>query len=62
MATNDDALAERIRLMQNFGFAGLDNVIYPGTNGKMTEVCAAMGLTNLESLDALMAINHFSLY
>lgn len=64
VATNDDDLAERIRLMQNYGFAGLDNVIYPGTNGKMTEVCAAMGLTNLESLDELLAINrrNYDLY
>lgn len=64
VATNDDDLAERIRLMQNFGFAGLDNVIYPGTNGKMVEACAAMGLTNLESLDELLAINrrNYDLY
>ena len=26
---------------RNFGFAGLDNVVHPGTNGKMTEICAA---------------------
>ena len=31
-----------------------DNVIYIGTNGKMTEVCAAMGLTNLEGIDVLV--------
>lgn len=48
--TNDDALAEKIRLMRNFGFSGFDNVIHPGTNGKLTEVNAAMGLTNLEAL------------
>lgn len=45
--TNDDVLAEKIRLMRNFGFSGFDNVIHPGTNGKLTEVNAAMGLTNL---------------
>lgn len=49
VTTNDDALAETMRLMRNFGFHGYDNVIHPGTNGKMIEVCAAMGLTNLES-------------
>src|ERR1019366_7854277 len=43
--TNDDSLAQKMRLMRNFGFRGNDNVIYIGTNGKMTEVCAAMGLT-----------------
>ncbi len=46
VVTNDDALAEAMRLMRNFGFAGYDNVIHPGTNGKMIEICAAMGLTN----------------
>ena len=57
IATNDDQLAEKIRLMQNFGFAGMDNVTYIGSNGKMTEVCAAMGLTNLESLDSFVTVN-----
>jgi dTDP-4-amino-4,6-dideoxygalactose transaminase len=55
--TNDDALAAKMRLMRNFGFSGNDNVIYVGTNGKMTEVCAAMGLTSLESVAEFMAVN-----
>jgi dTDP-4-amino-4,6-dideoxygalactose transaminase len=55
--TNDDSLAEKIRLMRNFGFHGYDNVIYVGTNGKMTEVCAAMGLTSLESVEKFVEIN-----
>jgi dTDP-4-amino-4,6-dideoxygalactose transaminase len=55
--TNDDALAEKIRLMRNFGFSGYDNVIYIGTNGKMTEVCAAMGLTSLESVKEFIETN-----
>jgi dTDP-4-amino-4,6-dideoxygalactose transaminase len=57
VTTNDDALAAKIRLMHNFGFAGLDNVIYIGTNGKMSEVSAAMGLTGLESLEEFIAVN-----
>lgn len=57
MVTDDDDLAQKMRWMRNFGFAGIDNVIYPGTNGKMTEVCAAMGLTSLESLEELIAVN-----
>ncbi len=57
IVTNDDDLAARIRLMKNFGFAGYDNVIYIGTNGKMTEVCAAMGLTGLESLEDFINVN-----
>ena len=55
--TNDDDLAEKTRLMRNFGFAGMDNVIYPGTNGKMSEIAAAMGLVNLESTDDIMRSN-----
>jgi len=55
--TNNDALAEKMRLMRNFGFAGFDNVIYPGTNGKLIEVAAAMGLTNLESLRGFVEAN-----
>jgi dTDP-4-amino-4,6-dideoxygalactose transaminase len=58
VATNDDELAAKMRLMRNFGFSGYDNVIYIGTNGKMSEVSAAMGLTELESLDQFIAINH----
>ena len=57
VVTNDDALAEKMRLMRNFGFSGYDNVIYPGTNGKMTEIAAAMGVTNLEDLDNFVTIN-----
>ncbi|MGE3310681.1 MAG: aminotransferase class I/II-fold pyridoxal phosphate-dependent enzyme [Limisphaerales bacterium] len=57
IATDDDELAARIRLMKNFGFAGYDKVVFIGTNGKMTEVCAAMGLTSLEGLDDLVEVN-----
>ncbi len=57
IATNNDELAARIRLMQNFGFAGYDDVIYVGTNGKMSEVSAAMGLTNLNSIDDFVSAN-----
>ena len=58
VVTNDDELAAKIRLMKNFGFTGYDNVICIGTNAKMSEVSAAMGLTGLESLDEFIAVNH----
>ncbi|MFZ1747039.1 MAG: DegT/DnrJ/EryC1/StrS family aminotransferase [Nitrospirales bacterium] len=58
IVTNDDALAQKIRLMKNFGFSGYDKVIYIGTNGKMSEVSAAMGLTNLESIDEFIEHNY----
>ena len=57
VVTNDDELAETMRLMRNFGFSGLDNVIHPGTNGKMIEVAAAMGLVNLDVIDEVIAVN-----
>jgi dTDP-4-amino-4,6-dideoxygalactose transaminase len=57
IVTDNDELAAKIRLMKNLGFAGYDKVIHIGTNGKMTEVCAAMGLTNLESLGEFVAAN-----
>lgn len=57
ICTNDDDLATKIRLMKNFGFSGLDNVIYLGTNGKMSEPSAAMGLTSMESIDVFIAHN-----
>lgn len=57
VVTDDDALAAKMRLMRNFGFAGYDRVIYVGTNAKMTEVCAAMGLTSLESREQIIAAN-----
>lgn len=57
VATNDADLAHQIRMMTNFGFTGSDRVDYLGINGKMNEVCAAMGLTNLESMDEIIAVN-----
>jgi len=57
VVTNNDSLAQKMRLMKNFGFSGLDNVIYIGSNGKMSEVSAAMGLTSLENIHELIAVN-----
>jgi dTDP-4-amino-4,6-dideoxygalactose transaminase len=57
IATNNDDLAAQMRLMVNFGFADYDRVVCIGTNGKMSEISAAMGLTNLESLEAYIGSN-----
>ncbi|MDH5710395.1 MAG: DegT/DnrJ/EryC1/StrS family aminotransferase [Gammaproteobacteria bacterium] len=51
ITTNDGELAQRLRLDRNFGFVGIDNVESLGTNAKMSEVHAAMGLSNLDLLD-----------
>ncbi len=62
--TSNDELAKKVRLMKNFGFAGYDNVIGIGTNGKMSEISAAMGITSLESLDDFISRNraNYQLY
>lgn len=57
IATNDDELAEKIRLMKNFGFAGQDRVVHLGTNAKMSEISAAMGLSVFASLDDILCHN-----
>ena len=58
VATNNDKLAAKLRLMKNFGFAGYDNVVHIGTNGKMNEICAAMGISSMESMDDFIEVNH----
>lgn len=64
VVTNNDELAEKMRLMRNFGFSGLDRVVYIGTNGKMSEFHAAMGLASLESLSEFIMKNraNYELY
>lgn len=58
LVTNNDELAIKARLMKNFGFVGIDAVVYIGTNGKMNEMSAAMGLTSLESMNEFIQINY----
>jgi dTDP-4-amino-4,6-dideoxygalactose transaminase len=55
--TNDDALAEKVRPMAGFGFTTYDTVVSLGTNAKMNEISAAMGVTMLESFDDIVAVN-----
>lgn len=57
VVTNDDALADRLRLLRNFGFAGYDNVVSEGTNGKMSEFAAAVGLTLLDAQSEIVEVN-----
>jgi dTDP-4-amino-4,6-dideoxygalactose transaminase len=62
IVTNNDELAAKIRLMTNFGFGGTDKVIYIGTNGKMNEVSAAMGLTSLDDFTTFVDVNRRNYY
>lgn len=57
VTTNDDRLAAELRLLINFGFTGYDSVVSYGTNAKMSEIHAAMGLVSLDSMDAIVEVN-----
>jgi dTDP-4-amino-4,6-dideoxyglucose len=57
LVTDDDALAARVRSMRNFGLVAEDEVAYVGINAKMSEACAAMGLTSLDSLETFVVRN-----
>jgi dTDP-4-amino-4,6-dideoxygalactose transaminase len=57
ITTNDDQLADRLREMVNFGTAPDGRVVRPGTNAKLSEPCAAMGLTSIEAKDTIFAHN-----
>ena len=57
VATNRGDLAGTISLMRSFGFADYDQVVSAGTNGKMSEAAAAMGLTSLEAMAGVVDVN-----
>jgi dTDP-4-amino-4,6-dideoxygalactose transaminase len=57
VVTNEDDLAMRMRFMRNFGFSGLDQVDYIGTNGKLCEPSAAMGLVSLSTIEKVVDTN-----
>jgi dTDP-4-amino-4,6-dideoxygalactose transaminase len=60
ITTNDDAVAARLRRLRNFGIEE-DQFVGIGTNGKMPEFAAAMGLTALEKCDEFIARNKANL-
>lgn len=47
----DDGLSECLYQLKNFGITGYESVEFVGTNGKMNEFQAAMGLCNLHYID-----------
>jgi dTDP-4-amino-4,6-dideoxygalactose transaminase len=57
ITTNDGELARKLKLMRNFGFTGYDRVECLGTNAKMNEFSAAMGIASLESLESIVGAN-----
>ena len=53
--TLNKELDEKLRRIRFFGFENHADIVEDGTNGKMTEVHAAVGLANLKYLDAALA-------
>jgi dTDP-4-amino-4,6-dideoxygalactose transaminase len=51
IVTNNSDIAERASLLRNYGFVDYDKVVMAGINAKMNEICAAMGLASLETLN-----------
>ncbi|MFC1680734.1 aminotransferase class I/II-fold pyridoxal phosphate-dependent enzyme [Pseudomonadota bacterium] len=60
IVTNRTDLVEKLQFMRNFGFSGYDKVDWIGTNGKMSEISAAMGLSGLDCLDDVVAHNRLN--
>ena len=48
---SDKSLIHKITSIRNFGIKDQETVEYIGTNGKMNEFCAAMGLCNLKHVN-----------
>ena len=52
---SDSHLEDKIRSLKNFGITSVEDVGYVGTNAKMNEFQAAMGLCNLELIEEAIA-------
>lgn len=53
--TNDDDIADKVRLLMNFGITGPTSINSIGTNAKMNEFEAAMGLCVLDEIEAIQS-------
>ena len=53
--TDDAALAERLRVLRNHGQRAVGEFVAPGPNERLTELQAAIGLAQLDRLDAMIA-------
>ncbi len=57
IVTNDDDFATQALQMRSFGFKGSDNIVRVGTNGKMSELSAAVGLSSLKAMSEFVQTN-----
>jgi dTDP-4-amino-4,6-dideoxygalactose transaminase len=55
VATNDDAIAEHVRVGRNYGNSGDYDCAFPGVNARMSELHAAVALAGLAGLDERLA-------
>jgi len=53
LITDDDALAQKIKLLINFGITGPEQIKEVGINAKMNEFQAAMGLALLDEIEEI---------
>ncbi|MFE4373648.1 DegT/DnrJ/EryC1/StrS family aminotransferase [Streptomyces sp. NPDC056835] len=56
VATDSAEVHSRVRSMHNFGFDEAMDVVGPGTNAKMNESSAAMGIASIEHLDDMLKV------
>ncbi len=56
ITTNDDALAERLRSIRNFGITGQDTISAWGSNYKLSEIHAAFALRQLFKVEELIKV------
>lgn len=54
IVTNDDYLADRIRLLCNFGIVDTDQIEGIGINAKLNEFSAAMGMCVLDDIELIL--------
>ena len=52
--TNSESLLQKMSIMRNFGYSGVDTFSEIGTNAKNSEFHAAMGLCNLQHVDDIL--------
>lgn len=53
---HDLSVIEKLLLMRNHGIRSEEEVVIPGTNAKMSEFQAVMGLCNLENIDEVISL------
>lgn len=52
VATNDDGLAQTVRIGRDYGNPGDYDCLFPGLNARMSELHATIGLASLQGVDA----------